>query len=69
METAVYTVPVTVPGKAVKETARGLENRIYEQNKARGPVANRQNPVGENNGRRKDYLKAADEHLAANPCT
>lgn len=51
-----------------KELTRGLEQRYYEADlKANGndktKVANKQNPVGENNKRRDDYLKAADEHL------
>ena len=56
-----------------KQTARGLEQRLYEADlKAAGgdktKVANKQNPVGENNPNRKKYLAAADEFLEAKGC-
>ena len=56
-----------------KQTARGLEQRLYEADlKAAGgdktKVANKQNPVGENNLNRKKYLAAADEHLKTKGC-
>jgi hypothetical protein len=56
-----------------KQTARGLEQRLYEADlKAAGgdtkKVANRQNPVGENNLNREKYLAAADKHLKAIGC-
>ncbi len=52
-----------------KQTARGLEQRYYEELVKNGPVANRQNPVGVNNANRDNYLQAADQHLAATPCS
>lgn len=56
-------------GVAGKQTARGLEQRYFEQYRSEGPVANRQNPVGATNSNRDSYLRAADEHLAAAPCS
>lgn len=50
--------------QAAKATARGLEQRHFEQNGGLEGTANRQNPVGENNANRDAYLEAADEHLA-----
>ena len=52
-----------------KATARGLEQRKYEEAvKANGgdkdKVANAQNPVGETNENRDKYLKNADKELA-----
>lgn len=51
-------------GKAGKALARGMEQRIHEDNVrkyGKDGVANRQNPVGANNKRRGEYLKAADK--------
>ncbi|WP_375563439.1 DUF6531 domain-containing protein (plasmid) [Bernardetia sp. OM2101] len=50
-----------------KHTARGLEQRYFEQdvaNLGRSNVDNAQNPVGPNNGNRDSYLEKADNHLA-----
>jgi hypothetical protein len=62
------------------DTARGLEQRTFEEYEGIGKngkrahgstwtrenakTANKQNPVGKGNGRRGQYLKAADKHLA-----
>lgn len=50
-------------GQDGKDIARGLEQRTFENLGRLEGTANKQNPVGENNARRKDYLKAADAHL------
>ncbi|AWK43841.1 RHS repeat-associated core domain-containing protein [Photorhabdus laumondii subsp. laumondii] len=49
--------------QAGKDTARGLEQRRFENLGGLEGTANKQNPVGPNNTRRTDYLAAADEHL------
>jgi hypothetical protein len=51
-------------GQTGKDTARGLEQRTFEKLGGLEGTANAQNPVGEGNVRRKEYLKAADEHLS-----
>ena len=53
-------------GQAGKDTARGLEQRYFEQLGRLEGTANKQNPVGEGNARRTEYLAAADEHLNRN---
>ncbi|ETS29880.1 hypothetical protein PTE_04309 [Photorhabdus khanii NC19] len=50
-------------GQSGKDTARGLEQRRFEQLDGLEGTANKQNPVGQKNARRKEYLKAADNHL------
>ncbi|WP_227001567.1 RHS repeat-associated core domain-containing protein [Pectobacterium parmentieri] len=45
-----------------KYTARGLEQRTFEDLGSLGKTSNKQNPVGPNNPRRDDYLAAADRH-------
>ncbi|MDR0746517.1 MAG: RHS repeat-associated core domain-containing protein [Helicobacteraceae bacterium] len=50
-------------GQKGKNTARGLEQRLYEQAKSQGGVANKQNPVGPGNKNGTKYLQAADQHL------
>jgi RHS repeat-associated protein len=52
-------------GQAGKDTARGLEQRLFEQKGGLAGTSNKQNPVGLNNSNRERYLAAADEHLAA----
>ena len=47
-----------------KATARGLEQRLFEQAGGLADTANAQNPVGINNANRDKYLKNADSHLA-----
>lgn len=49
-----------VDGKA---TARGLEQRTFEARGGLDGTSNKQNPVGQNNARRQEYLDAADKHL------
>ncbi|MEX3746001.1 MULTISPECIES: hypothetical protein [Lysinibacillus] len=53
-------------GVSGKQTERGLEQRLYEADvEAAGgdktKVANKQNPVGAGNQKRKKYLNAADK--------
>ncbi|MFU0889384.1 RHS repeat-associated core domain-containing protein, partial [Kluyvera sichuanensis] len=51
-------------GQSGKDIARGLEQRRFEQlGGLDGGTANKQNPVGQGNARRTEYLNAADEHL------
>jgi len=50
--------------RAAKATARGLEQRTFEELGGLEGTANRQNPVGERNKNREEYLAAADEELA-----
>ncbi|ECA8972393.1 hypothetical protein ETB55_19035 [Salmonella enterica subsp. enterica serovar Omuna] len=50
-------------GQAGKDTARGLEQRTFENLGGLDGTANKQNPVGQGNARRSEYLNAADEHL------
>ena len=50
-------------GQSGKDLARGLEQRRFEQLGGLEGTANRQNPVGQGNARRTEYLNAADEHL------
>ena len=50
-----------------KQTARGLEQRLYEADLRSvggdtARVANKQNPVGVGNNNRQNYLDAADNH-------
>jgi RHS repeat-associated protein len=56
-------------GKDAKSTARGLEQRTFEDLGGLAKTANKQSPVGPNNLKRADYLKAADEHRAELKCT
>lgn len=62
-----YTSPPTVIyegyGSDAKCTARGLEQRIFEQKGGLAGTANLQNPVGPHNKNRDKYLAAADDHL------
>ncbi|WP_338663880.1 RHS repeat-associated core domain-containing protein [Pararoseomonas sp. SCSIO 73927] len=51
-------------GQKAKETARGLEQRFFEQAGGLGSTANRQNPVGARNANRTKYLNAADKWLS-----
>ncbi|AXY34664.1 RHS repeat-associated core domain-containing protein [Yersinia pseudotuberculosis] len=50
-------------GQAGKDVARGLEQRRFEQLGGLEGTANKQNPVGQGNARRAEYLNAADDHL------
>jgi RHS repeat-associated protein len=50
-------------GEQAKYTARGLEQRQFEKDGGRDGTANQNNPVGERNTKRDDYLIAADKHL------
>lgn len=50
-------------GQKGKDIARGLEQRRFEQLGGLEGTANKQNPVGQGNARRTEYLNAADEHL------
>ena len=52
-------------GQAGKATARGLEQRYFEQYGGLDGTANLQNPVGPTNPRRTEYLEAADNWLQA----
>lgn len=45
-----------------KSTARGLEQRRFEELGGLEGTSNKQNPVGQNNPRRDEYLRKADEH-------
>nr|WP_240478701.1 RHS repeat-associated core domain-containing protein [Dickeya fangzhongdai] len=45
-----------------KYTARGLEQRTFEDLGGLEGTSNKQNPIGQNNPRRDDYLAAADNH-------
>ena len=54
----------TAYGQDGKDTTRGLEQRVYEGLGGKDGTANAQNPVGKGNGRRKEYLAAADKHLS-----
>lgn len=47
-------------------TARGLEQRTFEQMGGLEGTSNKQNPIGINNPRRQEYLAAADEHVKNN---
>jgi RHS repeat-associated protein len=48
-----------------KNTARGLEQRTFEDRGGLDGTSNKQNPVGANNPNRTAYLEAADKHRAA----
>ncbi|KAA2239381.1 hypothetical protein F0L74_24580 [Chitinophaga agrisoli] len=53
-------------GEDGKKTARGLEQHYYEEDVAahgKENVANKQNPVGENNPKKAAYEKAKNDHL------
>ncbi len=50
-------------GQAGKNTARGLEQRRFEQLGGLSGTANKRNPVGIGNTRRVEYLNAADKYL------
>ena len=52
-------------GTDAKATARGLEQRTFEDFGGLDGTANAQNPVGERNANRQRYLDAADEHRKA----
>ena len=60
------TVQYSGYGQAGKATARGLEQRYFEQFGGLDGTANAQNPVGPLNPRRTEYLDAADNWLQAN---
>ena len=47
-----------------KYTARGLEQRKFEELGGLKGTSNKQNPVGLNNPHRDEYLSAADNHIA-----
>ncbi|MFM7967372.1 hypothetical protein ACF2JD_03020 [Aeromonas sp. A-5] len=51
-------------GEGIEEkyTARGLEQRRFEELGGLEGTSNKQNPVGPNNPRRDEYLRKADEH-------
>ncbi|WP_223886366.1 RHS repeat-associated core domain-containing protein, partial [Pseudomonas syringae] len=51
-------------GQAGKNTARGLEQRVFEDRGGLEKTSNRQNPVGMKNPNRNNYLTAADEYRA-----
>ncbi|EPK7485903.1 RHS repeat domain-containing protein, partial [Proteus mirabilis] len=51
-------------GQKGKDIARGMEQRTFEQLGGLESTANKQNPVGQGNARRTEYLSAADEHIA-----
>ena len=53
-------------GMEGKQTARGLEQRIFDDYGGLGKTANRQNPVGPGNANRDTYLAKADAYRAAN---
>ncbi|SEK57180.1 RHS repeat-associated core domain-containing protein [Pseudomonas agarici] len=58
-------VPIFVgDGQSGKDTARGLEQRIFEDKNGLEGTSNKQNPVGKNNPNRDRYLAAADENRA-----
>ncbi|WLI18563.1 RHS repeat-associated core domain-containing protein [Pseudomonas wuhanensis] len=57
----------TAYGQDGKDVTRGLEQRVYEGLGGKDGTANAQNPVGQGNARRKEYLAAADKHLAKTP--
>ncbi|WP_409290182.1 RHS repeat-associated core domain-containing protein, partial [Pseudomonas sp. KCJK8927] len=50
-------------GQDGKDTVRGLEQHYFLANGGLEGAANRQNPVGEKNGRRTEYTVAAKNHL------
>ncbi|MCW7551012.1 RHS repeat-associated core domain-containing protein [Photorhabdus sp. APURE] len=50
-------------GQVGKDTARGLEQRRFEQLGGLNGTANKRNPVGIGNTRRTEYLNAADKYL------
>jgi RHS repeat-associated protein len=52
-------------GQAGKDTARGLEQRTFERLGGLNLTANKQNPVGLHNKRRREYLRAADHQICA----
>ena len=49
-------------GQIGKNTARGLEQRVFEEKGGLQGTSNKRNPVGVGNPNRDDYLSAADEH-------
>ncbi len=49
-------------GQTGKNTARGLEQRLFEDRGGLAKTSNLQNPVGINNPNRANYLSAADEY-------
>jgi RHS repeat-associated protein len=55
---------IVFAGYGDKATARGLEQRRFEQLGGLEKTANHQLPVSPRNPRRDEYLKAADEHRA-----
>ena len=55
-------------GQVGKNTARGLEQRTFEDLGGLEGTSNKQNPIGPNNPRRDDYLAAADKHRSAGKC-
>ena len=50
-------------GQPGKDTARGLEQRRFEQLGRLEGTANKQTPVGAGNARNKEYMSAADSYL------
>ncbi|WP_218965127.1 RHS repeat domain-containing protein, partial [Snodgrassella alvi] len=50
-------------GQSGKNTARGLEQRYFEELGRLEGTANKQHPVGLHNANREAYLEAADKHL------
>jgi RHS repeat-associated protein len=52
-------------GQSGKDIARGLEQRTFENLGGLDGTANKQNPVGQGNARRTEYLNAVDEHLSS----
>ena len=54
-------------GQSGKNTARGKEQRTYEDLGGLEGTANKQNPVGRNNPNRNNYLNAADKHPSKVP--
>lgn len=51
----------------VKKTARGKEQRTYEDLGGLEGTTNKQNPVGKNNPNRSTYLDGADKHPSKRP--
>ena len=54
-------------GLEAKQTARGLEQRLFEDYGGLDNTANGQNPVGPRNANQETYLNKADQYRAANP--
>ena len=54
-------------GQSGKNTARGKEQRTYEDLGGLEGTTNKQNPVGKNNPNRSTYLDGADKHPSKRP--